>query len=91
MEFKGTKGKWIASNKSQTIVDEKGYGIVQITGILNESQWQHNALLISKAPELLEALKFMVSCTTKEFAEINGFGVARENAIKLLKEATELN
>ena len=57
MEFKGTKGKWHVSKAYQTITDEKGFGIAQEHGIRNSEEWGANALLISKAPELLEMLK----------------------------------
>jgi hypothetical protein len=60
MEFKGTKGKWRVCEKHETIIDENGYGIAQIHGIINEKEWKANALLISKSPEMLEMLKDIV-------------------------------
>lgn len=64
MEFKGTKGKWVFSKSSLSIwhLTDIGrrlalvYGVVK-DGIVLNGETQANALLISKAPEMLEELK----------------------------------
>jgi hypothetical protein len=91
-EFKGTKGKW-TSFKPQ---DGNGFVYVNneylTTGTIatcygDGEEPQANALLISKAPEMLEMLKKLV-----ERLEENDLG--RLNAVsqakQLIKEATEL-
>ena len=83
MEFKGTKGRWYVSKAYKTINDEKGFGIAQENGIRNSNEWDANALLISKAPEMLEMLKKILkedNLSKSEYYEIK----------QLIKEATEL-
>jgi uncharacterized secreted protein with C-terminal beta-propeller domain len=80
-QFKGTKGKWEVSKAYETIIDEEGYGIAQEYGIKNSLYWKANALLISKAPELLEMLE--------EVKDYLGSDV-RGKVEQLIKEATEL-
>jgi hypothetical protein len=86
-QFKGTQGKWYVSKAYKTINDEKGFGIAQENGIRNSNEWDANALLISKAPEMLEMLKKLV-----ERLEENDLG--RLNAVsqakQLINEATQL-
>ena len=83
MEFKGTKGKW------RCVIPE-GYGkstlVMNGTDIICDmvkfEGKRYNALLISKAPEMLEMLKKLVN--TYELLGIS-------NEVKqLIKEATEL-
>jgi hypothetical protein len=87
-EFKGTKTKWNKMDASRLgipfiIYNEKEETIFQCYG----EDAKANALLISKAPELLEMLKKLV-----ERLEENDLG--RLNAVsqakQLIKEATEL-
>lgn len=81
METKFTKGKWFVSEPYLTITDEKGFAIAQQHGIKNSHEWEANALLISKAPEMFEMLENIV----------NYGGVANFDKIEqLLKEATQL-
>ena len=89
-EFKGTKGKWNYSKEYLTIVDQDRYGIAQENGIRNSSEWEANALLISKAPEMLEMLKEII--TDWEFGNEDNFIMANniDKAKQLIKEATEL-
>lgn len=58
MEFKGTKGKWIIKysdrDNSYDVVTKESF-IASTLNASNESKI--NALLISKAPEMLEMLK----------------------------------
>ena len=84
-EFKGTQGKWFINTLYQTIDDENGYGIAQENGIKNSLQWKANALLISKAPELLERLKKLVEMIDAEVP------IDTTSTKRLIKEATEIN
>jgi hypothetical protein len=97
-EFKGTKGKW---EKTLNYIGE-GFYIYTIyvnkkricdirrlnpMGVIDIEEQKANALLISKAPEMLEMLNKLV-----ERLEENDLG--RLNAVsqakQLIKEATEL-
>ena len=95
MEFKGTKEKWvnviidIADFKQVVVGVDKGKAICHLwfeysEGITDEIK--ANALLISKAPEMLEMLKQCVE--TLEFGGQIGFTYME--AKQLIKEATEL-
>lgn len=86
MEFKGTKGRWYVSKAYKTINDEKGFGIAQENGIRNSNEWDANALLISKAPEMLEMLIDIVNANNKGNLEHLNFYQIEQ----LIKEATEL-
>lgn len=100
--FKGTKGKWIYSPERDThdciihsefYKEEFGYISNENGGVVGSSEWiwidEYDALLISKAPEMLDMLiRFLkISNVSKEnipesfFAEVE----------KLIKEATEIN
>lgn len=79
-EFKGTKGKWVYDYEQESILSENGYIIADIFPIGQEA----NALLISKAPEMLEMLKLIVDECFIDHEPL-------ELKIKqLIKEATEL-
>jgi hypothetical protein len=91
MEFKGTKGRWIFNQEEMKI---KGSGDVEgLTIIANVSPkmdfsrgkttQSYNALLISKAPEMLEMLQSLVSSEMTPMA-------IRKQAKQLIKEATEI-
>lgn len=93
MEFKGTKGKWHATfNWSDTEI-EIGTETVSEIAIINKDCYSNddeavaNALLISKATEMLDLLKKVVEqqhllgCITSE---------AQKEIIQLIKEATEI-
>jgi hypothetical protein len=98
MEFKGTKGKWEV-NKTFYKQGEDSYipikSNVQNRGWIAEAKWAHvnegmeieefeaNALLISKAPEMLEFI-IMVYNTMPDRS------IIKEKAGQLIKEATEL-
>lgn len=79
-EFKGTKGKWSYRYVSGfiKIISENHYDIMDAP---NEKE--ANALLISKAPEMLEMLNFIV-----ENVDISMY--AQEKIEQLIKEATEI-
>lgn len=95
MEFKGTKGKWrvdvYVGNE-----DIETRNIVQVNGGITVCKINRfspyeipievqkaNALLISKAPEMLELLQSLVSSEMTPLA-------IRKQAKQLIKEATEL-
>lgn len=87
MEFKGTKGKWIV-DKSGYITTNGGLCImvgndcISVVGDGNPHQpIKANALLISKAPEMLEMLKDI-----KDY-----LGSDRRTEVEqLIKEATQI-
>jgi hypothetical protein len=89
MEFKGTKGRWYFDKENAKVRKEDGNTlcIIYHTNINNKAESEPNALLISKAPEMLEAIK----TTIEELAEINALSNLREYLKQLIKEATELN
>ena len=91
MEFKGTKGNWknvvidIADFKQVVVGVDKGKAICHLwfeysEGISDEIK--ANALLISKAPELLEMLKRLIQ-PDLDISDL----IEAEN---LIKEATEI-
>ena len=95
MEFKGTKGKWkferhthplagyliLNDNDCQLAIADNDY-------IKNINQCKYNALLISKAPEMLEMLKNILWAV--ENSNIEADVISIEELEKLIKEATEL-
>ena len=89
-EFKFTKGKWYVSKAYKTINDEKGFGIAQENGVRNSKEWDANALLISKAPEMLEMLNSIV----ENYKSGNEDNFIMSNLIdkseNLIKEATQI-
>jgi hypothetical protein len=86
MEFKGTKGKWeislnyIIANE-QSIITAYGFYVKGRYTCTEETK--ANALLISKAPEMLEMLQSIVSSEMTLLA-------IRKEARQLIKEATEI-
>jgi len=100
MEFKGTKGKWKVSKKTNinefnveyfTIDFESSEDCIDIYADNRLSEKERiielkaNALLISKAPEMLEML-MKVNNKLKG----NGFPMLQSEIEQLIKEATEL-
>ena len=86
MEFKGTKGKWYRNTKSKivsSVYSENEEKLIHISG-KNNDEAKANALLISKAPEMLEMLKEISNDrlwgTDDDFNKLE----------QLIKEATEL-
>ncbi|WP_347216669.1 hypothetical protein [Chryseobacterium sp.] len=94
MEFKGTKGKWTnmsGDNSSIDIVLDNGstisidrYNRYGSDLVGDQSEMEANALLISKAPEMLEMLNEVL---TSEYVKGR---VLKALIKKLIKEATEL-
>ena len=88
MVFKGTKGKWHIEDKQASIFDDNGKSIVCWHGVAtstyqkDEITLKANSLLISKAPEMLEMLKYLLPTFkgTKTFNDIE----------QLIKEATTI-
>lgn len=77
MEFKGTKGKWVKRDNA-VVTDAK---------LIADCSWvsqddKYNALLISKAPEMLEFIKKLVDGKYLDYHE--------EEAKQLIKSATEI-
>lgn len=100
MEFKGTKGKWFIDKKKEH-VNKFGSKVNVISSthaqeICHVYNIDYNALLISKAPEILEMLKHLL--TLKRCKDLDGktpyyieeMPKAWEKAEQLIKEATEL-
>lgn len=95
MEFKGTQGKWeVRGNKLfiedtyksvATIHVVKNYKDVTFEPIEDVEQIA-NALLISKAPEMLDMIKELTELKSSSFL----LDELQERAKQLLKEATEL-
>jgi hypothetical protein len=84
--FKGTKGKWvIGSTPSGKVKIQDGYGfsIANMTSTIDQEN-RLNALLISKAPEMLEMLE-KTERTLREVYECDTTEIKQ-----LIKEATEL-
>ena len=102
MEFKGTKAPWYINHTRSHIYETKIVcGDIRIAEAKHYNDevtddWKDdptfeegraNALLISKAPEMLEAIE----TTIEELAEINALSNLREYLKQLIKEATEIN
>ena len=90
MEFKGTKGKWEVSisNKQLILTDNGAYSPNAMhKTISTDLELNANALLISKAPEMLVMLKNMYS----KYQEKGHLLDVSPSAIeRLIKEATEI-
>ena len=96
-EFKGTKGKWkIEDIKSpfETTINSSEYRIAEVKHFEGknfndpiEKEAKANALLISKAPEMLYILQEFLSDFDNGLIE--DFQIARDRFEKLIKEATE--
>ncbi|WP_137906106.1 hypothetical protein [Chryseobacterium sp. 2VB] len=101
MEFKGTKGKWEADEDHVASLDETVNGnlicvIPEQMYYRSREKWEANALLISRAPEMLEMLNNLVNNRTEI---LNGLNESKgkydyewlfNGAEKLIKEATEI-
>ncbi|MFN4075517.1 MAG: hypothetical protein ACK4HC_06425 [Cloacibacterium sp.] len=96
MEFKGTKGKWRVFTNVHRECDGSEWGWVGLDTFNSKSinkcsiHWsgdeaKANALLISKAPEMLEMLKRISYNLKNEECPFDDFEIDT-----LIKEATEL-
>jgi hypothetical protein len=109
MEFKGTKENWvnviidIADFKQVVVGVDKGKAICHLWFEYSEGiseEVKANALLISKAPEMLEMLKKIVSLESiiclggaineQYICEAEALNTMMYEAKQLIKEATEL-
>ena len=98
MEFKGTKGNWIiATNNVNVWADNTkvancdNNSQASMYRIKNEEEMEANALLISKAPEMLEMLeKFYLMCSKNTYPLEEELKYMSKKAEQLIKEATEL-
>ena len=94
MEFKGTKGKWYLQEYSDAYTNivrcDNGLGLETIyicsTSQSTNKEQRANALLISKAPEMLEMLKELINTNPVH----DGWHNKILKANKLIKEATEI-
>lgn len=91
MEFKGTKEKWIVEysdrDNSYDIVTKESF-IASTLNASNESKV--NALLISKAPEMLEMLEeLLFEIKINDIIPTFTFNGTIQKAKQLIKEATE--
>lgn len=93
---KYTKGKWYVSesNESEKTISSEYFRICEVKHFKNkiheillepsESEGKANALLISKAPEMLEMLEKILQFNIEDAPNI------KEEIKQLIKEATEL-
>jgi hypothetical protein len=84
-EFKGTKGKWEVT-QMQNVCNENGRIIVSTQINFSVQETQANALLISKAPEMLEMLE---KCEYFIRAS-NQYSELGKKVEQLIKEATQI-
>lgn len=96
MEFKGTKGKWVFDNLDFKI---KGSGDIEGRTVVanvspkmdysrGKTTQSYNALLISKAPDMLKMLQRIEAILNYETIEPNS--PLQLEIFLLIKEATEL-
>ena len=96
-QFKGTKGKWSVWGQDIVITKEDVEDdVICIKPQIKSSQknWEANALLISKAPEMLEMLDSIIQCSSS-ICNDSGEGMiidfeTFDEIQQLIKEATEL-
>jgi hypothetical protein len=97
MEFKGTKGKWELSNNKthgRQMIDLGEFkGSIDVWyhsgDSMTKEEAEANALLISKAPEMLEMLK-KINHTITLHGKIDNGSDLHKNLTQLIKESTEL-
>jgi hypothetical protein len=91
MEFKGSKGKWVINRWGNVISENEE--VAYMPSLNTQEIKDANALLISKAPEMLEILNHLhgridFSCDAWGSNE----GIELSNKIgQLIKSATEIN
>lgn len=92
MEFKGTKGKWEVSKNNtfgRQMIDLGDFkGSIDVWyhngDTITKQEAKANALLISKAPEMLEMLEYLHDRLGTAFTQ------EKQEIEQLIKEATEL-
>jgi hypothetical protein len=103
MEFKGTKGKWFIENLNEpkegrypafeidiSTEQESNMCTVWYSDSFDE-QAKANALLISKAPEMLEILNWFVEYFEDLYVDGSEVNDKVIETKQLIKEATEIN
>ena len=86
MEFKGTKGKWVVDEDSTYPVHQIWSGAIYIAKTCFAPSSKANALLISKAPEMLEMLKEVIDW---EYMSVYNEELY-DKIEQLIKQATEI-
>lgn len=97
MEFKGTKRLTLSKGKNQ-LLDETKVLVIANVNDYGDFTHKYDALLFSKAPELLEMLKYFTDFPDEdfesefdnEFFEMTVLCSKIKEAKELIKEATEL-
>jgi hypothetical protein len=90
-EFKGTKDEWfipigqVLTGFRKVSTNEKTICTLVATDFDSDKEFESNALLISKAPEMLDMLN-KIAPTLERYGEIE----QHKEVIELIKEATEL-
>ncbi len=95
MEFKGTKGKWEVMDASRFAVpfivfNDNDETIFQCYNTKQGNDAQANALLISKAPEMLEMLKNYLADLNNIIPSSDAQRSRIYDIEQLIKEATEI-
>lgn len=95
MEFKGTKGKWVFRNKNNSSfsieVIDKSFAEVYVSLDADDIyEAKANALLISKAPEMLEMLQIYLADLNNIIPPSDAQRNRIQDVEQLIKEATEL-
>ena len=83
--FKGTKGKWDWCYDKYDDCYQVAAGKIVAMTFYDADEDKANALLISKAPEMLEMLEEVV-----KKLKVSGFPMLTSKIEQLIKEATEL-
>jgi hypothetical protein len=92
MEFKGTKGKWHFDKEKAKVFKDDGNTlcVCYYSNIINKEECEPNALLISKAPEMLNKLIYVID-TLKGFDSNNPTErMIIEECEQIIKEATQI-
>ena len=91
MDFKGTIGKWeYRYDRFEYCYDIVSDNEFICTTVSGNTKAKANALLISKAPEMLEMLEDVVKFLAKVQAPATASLMLSNEINKLIKEATEL-
>ena len=93
MEFNGTKGKWEVSidNNKIILTDSGAYAPNAMhKTISTDTELIANALLISKAPEMLDMLQKINISLLNDYATLLEQIKLRREIEKLIKESTEI-
>lgn len=87
-EFKGTKGKWEVLNNDILTNFHTKIAKVHPVNLNDNLEHKYNALLISKAPEILEFLtQLQYACENGLIQDLEELG---ESTKELIKSATDL-